>query len=84
MTLINRFHLNSYITVFIATIIICAVFLISVNFNSKQEHTYQMTDHTISNYTIKNEHKHRTADVKDKESNQGVQYAYIPLVAKEN
>ncbi|MCU5745589.1 hypothetical protein N9R04_02485 [Staphylococcus sp. SQ8-PEA] len=43
-----------------------------------------MTDHTISNYTIKNEHKHRTADVKDKESNQGVQYAYIPLVAKEN
>lgn len=44
---INQY--KTYLIVLLATMILCTIFLLSVDFNNKSEQTYEMTDHKITN-----------------------------------
>lgn len=44
---INQY--KTYLIVLLATMILCTIFLLLVDFNNKSEQTYEMTDHKITN-----------------------------------
>jgi hypothetical protein len=46
---INQY--KTYLIVLLATMILCTIFLLSVDFNNKSEQTYEMTDHKITNHS---------------------------------
>ncbi|MBF7017202.1 DNA damage-induced cell division inhibitor SosA [Staphylococcus durrellii] len=40
---------KTYLIVLLATMVLCVIFLISADFDTKSEQTYEMTDHQITN-----------------------------------
>lgn len=44
---INQY--KTYLIVLLATMLLCAIFILSVDFDNNSEQTYEMTDHQITN-----------------------------------
>ena len=71
---INQY--KTYLIVLLATMILCTIFLLSVDFNNKSEQTYEMTDHKI--------HQHNqqgtTQNYKDKQNSEQNDQSVFALV----
>lgn len=75
---INQY--KTYLIVLLATMILCTIFLLSVDFNNKSEQTYEMTDHKITNQskgTLANEVK---ADENSDENNEHTPNQTIAII----
>ncbi|MCG7339550.1 hypothetical protein MHZ36_09620 [Staphylococcus sp. ACRSN] len=80
MIKIYKSHIKTYLTVLIATMVLCSLFILTANHNSGAEQTYEMTDHQVAKHV---QHQKDNNDVKDVDTEQS-EHQVTPLVASVN
>lgn len=72
MIKIYKSQIKAYTTVLIATMVLCAIFILSAYNNANSEQTYEMTDHQITQQSNNSEQNNTKLEQKSEQDSQPV------------